>query len=114
VWVLYPLPLLRMDAKKKKGPEAATAPAAPKTDGTKALKVFRIDDVSASVFARDRQIRGESRTFYSVTFSRSYKDSSGQWRYTKWFDLEDLGRVVTVAQQASDYVHGLMEHTDGK
>lgn len=73
----------------------------------KAMKVFRIDDVSASVFARERQFRDETRTFYSVTFSRSYKDSSGQWKYTKWFDLEDLGKVVTVAQQASDYVHGL-------
>jgi len=103
-----------MDAKKKKGPEANAATAAPATNGAKALKVFRIDDVSASVFARDREIRGESRTFYSVTFSRSYKDSTGQWRYTKWFDLEDLGRVVTVAQQASDYVHGLIEQTDGK
>jgi hypothetical protein len=110
VWVLYPLPLLCMDAKKKKGPEANTAATAPATNGSKALKVFRIDDVSASVFARDRQIRGESRTFYSVTFSRSYKDSAGQWRYTKWFDLDDLGRVVTVAQQASDYIHGLPEH----
>jgi len=104
-----------MDAKnKKKGPEADQAATAPTTDGTKPLKVFRIDDVSASVFARDREIRGESWTFYSVTFSRSYKDSSGQWRYTKWFDLEDLGKVVTVAQQASDYIHGLLEHTARK
>ena len=103
-------PFLRMDAKKNKETEAKKAPVPQTTEGSKALKVFRIDDVSASVFARDRQIRGESRTFYSVTFSRSYKDSSGQWRYTKWFDLDDLGRVVTVAQQASDYIHGLLEH----
>jgi hypothetical protein len=103
-----------METKKKKGPEANPATTAPTTDGPKALKVFRINDVSASVFARDREIRGESRTFYSVTFSRSYKDSTGQWRYTKWFDLEDLGRVVTVAQQASDHIHGLIEQTDGK
>jgi hypothetical protein len=99
-----------MDAKKNKGAEAQTAPVSQMIEGSKALKVFRIDDVSSSVFARDRQIRGESRTFYSVTFSRSYKDSAGQWRYTKWFDLDDLGSVVTVAQQASDYVHGLLKH----
>lgn len=97
-----------MDAKNKKA--AATQEAAPpKAEGTNALKVFRVDDVSASVFARDRQFRGEPRTFYSVTFSRSYKDSTGQWRYTKWFDAEDLGKVVTVAQQASEYIHGLLE-----
>jgi hypothetical protein len=97
-----------MDTKKKKG--AGDLPVPPNTSGAKALKVFRIDDVSASVFARERQVRGENRTFYSVTFSRSYKDPLGQWRYTKWFDLEDLGRVVTVAQQASEYIHGLLEH----
>jgi hypothetical protein len=99
-----------MDAKKKKGAEAGEAAASPKIAGAKALKVFRIDDVSASVFARERQVRGENRTFYSVTFSRSYKDPLGQWRYTKWFDLEDLGHIVTVAQQASEYIHGLLEH----
>ena len=103
-----------MDAKKNKETGARKASLSETTEGSKALKVFRIDDVSASVFARDREIRGESRTFYSVTFSRSYKDSAGQWRYTKWFDLEDLGRVVTVAQQASDHIHGLLEHTDGQ
>lgn len=53
----------------------------------KPVKTFRFRGVSASVFARDREIKGESRTFSSVTFSRSYKDSSGQWRYTKWFDF---------------------------
>ncbi|MBW3541535.1 MAG: glycerol-3-phosphate dehydrogenase/oxidase [Planctomycetes bacterium] len=73
------------------------------------MKVVRIDDVSASIFARDRQIGGENRTFYSVTFSRSYKDSTGQWRYTKWFDVEDLGKVVAVAQQASEHIHGLLK-----
>jgi hypothetical protein len=102
-----------MDAKKKKGAEAGEV-SVPENSGAKALKVFRIDDVSASVFGRDREIRGEARTFYSVTFSRSYKDSAGQWRYTKWFDLDDLGRVVTVAQQASDYIHGLLKDTGGQ
>jgi hypothetical protein len=72
------------------------------------VKVFRQDDVSASVFGRDRQVQGETRTFYSVTFSRSYKDSAGQWRYTKWFDLEDLGKIVALAQQASEFIHGLL------
>lgn len=100
-----------MDAKKKKGSEA---PKASESEGAKALKVFRIDDVSASVFARDRQFRGEARTFYSVTFSRSYKDSSGQWKYTKWFDLDDLGKIVTVAQQAGEYIHGQLEEAAQK
>jgi len=97
-----------MDAKKKKGSEAQESP---KPEGTKALKIFRIDDVSASIFVRDRQVRGENRQFYSVTFSRSYKDPLGQWKHTKWFNLEDLGKIVTVAQQASEFIHGRLEQT---
>jgi hypothetical protein len=95
-----------MDAKKKKGSEPQQAP---ESEGTKPLKVFRIDDVSASIFVRQRNVQGEDRQFYSVTFSRSYKDSQGQWRYTKWFDLDDLGKIVTVAQQASEFIHGRLE-----
>jgi hypothetical protein len=97
-----------MEAKKKKDSEPQKAA---ESEGAKALKVFRIDDVSASIFVRQRNVRGEDRQFYSVTFSRSYKDSQGQWRYTKWFDLDDLGKIVTVAQQAGEYIHGRLEQT---
>ena len=93
---------------KKKGAEES---AGASTEAKKPMKVFRIDDVSAAIISRARQVGSEARVFYSVTFSRSYKDSSGQWRYTKWFDLEDLGKVVSVAQQASEYIHSLQAET---
>lgn len=70
------------------------------------VKVLRIDDVSASIFARQHEVRGESRTFFSVSFSRSYKDSTGVWRYAKSFDLEDLGKVISLCQQADEYIRG--------
>ena len=35
------------------------------------------------------------------------KDASGGWKYTKHFDVEDLGKLVSLAQQASEYIHGL-------
>ena len=75
------------------------------------LKIFRRDDVSASNFGCERQVQGEIRTFYSVTFSRSYKDASDRWRYTKWFDAEDIRKVIAIAQQASDYLQGLKQQT---
>ena len=101
-------PLTAMTSKSTKAPtkkESAGPHSGP-------VKVFRMDDVSASVFARERQVQGETRTFYSVTFSRSYKDAAGQRRYTKWFDVDDLGRVVAVAQQASEYIHSLSDEPD--
>lgn len=68
------------------------------------LKVFRTDDVSASVFARTRNIQGADRIFYSVSLSRSYKDSDGTRKYTKNFDADDLGALASVIQQAGEYV----------
>jgi hypothetical protein len=63
-----------------------------------------MDDVSASIFARERVVRGEPVTFHSVSFSRSYKDARGQWQYTKNFDSQDMGKVMLVAKQAGDFI----------
>lgn len=94
---LFP-PCVMDNAKKKKDKEVS----APTDAGP--LKVIRIDDVSASIFARDRKIKDEDVTFYSVSFSRSYKSADGEWKYTKNFDEEDLGSVMTLAKQASEFI----------
>jgi hypothetical protein len=64
---------------------------------------------ACSLFARDRQVQGQPRTFYSASFSRSYKDASGTWKYTKNFDIEDLGKIVALCHQASEYIDGLRQ-----
>jgi len=84
-----------MTDKKKAAPIPAKVPP---------VKVFVIEDVSASVFAREFQVRGEIKTFYSVSFSRSYRDSLGKRKYIKSFNLEDLGKVIAVAQQADEFI----------
>ena len=76
--------------------------AAPQEAMRGPAKQCRVEDVSASVFARERN----GRTFYSVSFTRSYKDRDGTWKYTKNFDVDDLGAVVAVAQQAAEWIHG--------
>lgn len=73
------------------------------------VKVFTVDDVSSSVFSREHPVRGELRTFYSVSFSRAYRDSNGTRKYVKTFNLEDLGKVVTVAQQADEFIRRLLQ-----
>ena len=100
------VPLFVMDNKKNKGvsPETSAAEAAKGP-----IKVFLIDDVSASIFSRDHLSNGEMRTFYSVSFSRSYKDSDGKRVYAKTFNLEDLGKVMAVAQQADEFIRKLLQ-----
>lgn len=75
----------------------------PPADGP--LKTFRVDDVHASLFARTRPLKGEDVTFYSVSFSRSYKDPAGEWKYTKNFDADSLGKLATLIQQTSEFIH---------
>ena len=94
-----------MDGKKQNSSVVVEPPSGIKSIGP--VKVFKAEDVSASVFVRDVPVKGEVRTFYSVSFSRSYRDSKNERRYVKSFNLEDLGKVVTVAQQADEYIRKL-------
>ena len=102
-----------METSKTKKKELPAAKAERATDSAAAspgpVKVFRLDDVSVSIFARQRQLQGEAVTFYSASFSRSYKDAAGARKYTKSFDLEDLGRLVSLAQQASEYIQDIRQ-----
>ena len=97
-----------MDSKKTNLSASADKAAGPQTAANGPVKMFLVDDVSASVFARSQAVKNGERTFYSVSFSRSYRDSSGNRRYVKTFNLEDLTKVVTVAQQADEYIRGLL------
>ena len=71
------------------------------------VKVFRLDDVSVSLFARERSYQGGPATFFSASFSRSYKDAAGERKYTKNFDADDLGKVAELCKMAADHIDGL-------
>lgn len=87
-------------------PHEGTAEAAPKAKKLP-IKTIRVDDVSCSIFAHERERGGVTTVNYSFGFSRSYKDRDGTWRHTPWFGLDDLGAVVSCAQQAHEYVTSL-------
>jgi len=71
------------------------------------LRTIRVEDCSASIWAREAQVRGDIVVFYSVTFERSYKDRDGSWKYTKSFDFESLGKLVRLCQEASEVIESL-------
>lgn len=89
-------------SKKNKDSRAAKTET---TDTNGPVKVFRLDDVSVSLFARTRSVQGKPVTFHSASFSRSYKDATGVRKYVRSFDPDDLGRLVSLIQQASAYLH---------
>lgn len=87
-------------------PEGTAAPAAaPAAEKKGPVKSFREGDVSVSIWAREYS----GRVYHSCSFERSYKDATGQWRYTRYFGLDDLGLLVALAQRASEYLHGLSD-----
>ncbi len=102
-----------MEATTKKRKAAPPAPATTEHASPEAkrppVKSFRIDDVSVSIWKRDTMYKGSMTSFYSFTFERSYKDAAGQWRYTKTFDLDDLGKIASLCQQASEFIASLKE-----
>ncbi|HEX3151155.1 MAG TPA: hypothetical protein VHR66_23960 [Gemmataceae bacterium] len=68
------------------------------------LKTLRVEDCFASIWVREFLKNGEMRRFFSVSFERSYKDRDGAWKYTKSFDLDSLGKLVMLCQQASEAI----------
>ncbi len=97
-----------MVAKNKNKDVPSTTEAAAVPAKRLPIKTIRVDSVSASIWSREHQTKDGTLTFYSVTLERSYKDRDGAYRYTKSFDADDLGRLVTAAQEASEYLHNLM------
>ena len=71
------------------------------------IKTIRAETCPRRSGPREHQTNGRTRTFYSVTFD-AYKDRDGAYRYTKSFDANDLVRLVTAAQEASEYLHNLV------
>ncbi len=118
LFISFTLFFVMENNKKKAARKAEETPAsAPETAATDAataakrqpVKTFRVDDCSASVWVRETQVRGEFVKFYSVTFERAYTDRSGARGYTKTFNLESLGKVVTLCQQVSEWHQSLQQ-----
>lgn len=89
-------------------PPNAMEAAAVATKAKKPLKVFRLEDVSVSVFANERTIDGRSVTFYNVSMSKTYKKGD-ETRRTQTFGSNDIGKLQYVLKQADEFV----QNTDG-
>ena len=61
---------------------------------------------------QSRTLGGTEVTFHSVSFTRSYKGADGVWKYTHNFDANDLGKVITVAKRAAEFIHEQQQQQD--
>jgi hypothetical protein len=63
-------------------------------------RIFRIGDVSASIFVQNA---GEDRTFRTVSLQKSYM-SEGERQYTGSLSLAELPAAIEVLRMALSYV----------
>jgi hypothetical protein len=66
----------------------------------KPTHTFRCGNIKATIW----QNSSEKGPFFATTFSRPFKDQAGEWRNGTSFGLSDLEALVTVAQQAKEWI----------
>jgi hypothetical protein len=77
------------------------------------LKKFRIGSISATVWENDGKNQdGQSVTFKTVNFERSYKDSNGVWQTTTTLRTGDLPKAALVINKAYEYLLLTSESTE--
>ena len=72
------------------------------TQNRKPATAFRFGNVNAAVWENS----GDKGPFFSVTFSRPYKDAQGAWKSATSFGSSDLDALASVAEMAKDWVRG--------
>lgn len=95
-----------MEKAKTKNKEVVATKAAEQTvshEANRPVKTYRDKDVSASVWARTI-VKLEPRTYYSISIERSYQNAKGEWKYTNFFNLTDGQKIVSVWQQAAEFI----------
>jgi len=87
-------------------PPNRTEATAVATKAKKPIKVVRLDDVSVSVFANEREIDGERVTFYNLAMSKSYQKGS-ETRRTQSFGSGDVAKLIFCLKEAGDFVDSM-------
>lgn len=73
-------------------------------------KRFKCGGVTAAVWENEQTANDGTFTVKSVTFSRRYKKSDGEWDSTSSFRKNDLPKLQVVCQQAYEYLNAKGPH----
>ena len=70
------------------------------TNGKKPTHTLRSGNFKATMWQNSSQ----KGPFFSTSFSRPFKDQSGQWRNGTSFGLNDLDALMNVALEAKEWI----------
>mgnify|MGYP006288034781 FL=1 len=67
--------------------------------------------IKAAIWRHDTQRDGRTFPRYTVRVQKSYRDKSGTWRTTEYYDRDDLPHVAMVTSKAFEFI-SLRESND--
>jgi hypothetical protein len=70
------------------------------TNKTQPANTLRCGNIKATIW----QNVSEKGPFFSTTFSRPFKNQSGEWRNGTLFGLHDLEALMNVALEAKEWI----------
>jgi len=68
------------------------------------IKTFEQGSCKAAIFANEIKQNGNTSTVRNVTIQKRYMDKDGNWQNTSSFGVNDLPKLVLVAEKAYDYL----------
>lgn len=68
------------------------------------FKTLRIGDCSASIWSRDIEVQGETRTVYSISLNQSYVARDGKRKYSDFLNPDALGSMILLCIQSSEVI----------
>lgn len=76
------------------------------------IKEFKSGGVKAAIWRKDVDRDGRTFARYSVRIQKSYRDKSGAWQNTQYYDRADLPDIVLVTWKAYEFI-SLKESQEG-
>lgn len=67
-------------------------------------KKFRAGAISATIWLNETDKDGQTVTYPTVTFERSYKDKKGAWQTTNSLRVSDLPKAQLVLSKAYEHL----------
>ena len=96
-------PKITDDAGRVVPAETSVAKTATTAAKTRPIRTFRVDNVSAAIWART-VVKLEPVTYYSISFETHYEDAKGEQRHSGFFRLGELPKIVSLCRQAEEYI----------
>ena len=76
------------------------------------IKEFKSGGVKAAIWRKDVDRDGRTFAQFSVRLQKSYRDKSGAWQNTQYYDRADLPDIVLITSKAYEFI-SLKESQEG-